>query len=103
MIQFESEVIDYLDDLVYKLYDNNYFSFIESAEDYVIKLIDFIQNSIETSPIYKTPKVLQLYGSNYIFYNSNQRTTWYIFFEKEKNNYLITNILNNCSKEANWL
>jgi hypothetical protein len=25
MIQFESEVIDYLDDLVYKLYDNNYF------------------------------------------------------------------------------
>lgn len=100
MILFEPEVIDYLDKLVYELYKNGYFSYFQTADEYVLKLIDFANSNIENFPARFSPKELQLYGSYYIFYKSNQRTTWYIFFEKSENNYLITYILNNHCEEA---
>jgi hypothetical protein len=103
MILFENEVIDYLDNLVFELYDNEYFGFIESSDVFVIKLVDFIHQSIETFPARKTPAKLQFYGSNYIFYKSNQQTTWYVFFDKEDHDYLITGIINNNSEEVKWL
>lgn len=103
MIIFEKEVIEYLDDLVYELYINEYFGFIETAEIFVSKLVDFINENIKSIPHRETPFKINHLGLNYIFYTSSQRTTWYIFFEKQENNYLITNIINNHSKEAKWL
>lgn len=103
MILFEREVIDFLDDLIYELYNENYFSYTENAENYVIKLIDFITNSIEKFPAKNTPRNLILYGSKYVFYKANHRTTWYVFFEQKKQTVLITHIFNNHCKEANWL
>lgn len=48
-------------------------------------------------------KSLYYFGEKYIFYNSNKRTMWYIFFEKSNNNYLITGILNNHCLEAKFI
>ena len=102
-IIFTPQVINYLDDLVRILYKKEYFSFIETAEEYVIKIYDAVSESIQLCPHKKTPKSLQFIGSNYIFYKSNPRTTWYVFFEKRGNNFLITGVINNHCNEAKEL
>ncbi len=103
MIIFQQNVLEYLDDLVHILFVEEYFGFVESSEVFVDKIIDFIKNDIQNFPARKTPDKLKNFGSNYIFYKSNQRTTWYIFFEQMKNNYLITNIINSNSEEVKFL
>jgi hypothetical protein len=100
---FTPEVIQYLDDLVVTLYKKEYFGFIESAEDYVSDIHKEILERIKKSPQKKTPKTLYYLGSNYIFYKPNVRTTWYIFFEKRNQNYIITGITNNYTEEAKEL
>jgi len=97
------EASNYLDDLIKILYKKEYFGFIESAEIYVSNIYDFINQNIENFPSRKTPTPILNFGSNYIFYNSNSRTTWFVFFEKHKSNYLVTHILNNHCEEAKWL
>lgn len=92
----------YLDDLIEILYKKEYFGFIESAEIYVANIYDFIFQNINNFPFKKTPIKLEAFGSNYIFYKSNTRTTWYIFFEKFNDNYLVTHIINNHCEEAKW-
>jgi hypothetical protein len=96
-------VIAYLNDLVIVLYKKEYFGFIESAEDYVSKIYDAIEYSLKAGVYKSTPTTIQFLGKNYIFYKSNTRTTWYIFFEKHQNKILVTGILNNHSPLANNL
>lgn len=100
---FTPFVISYLDDLVVILYKKQYFGFIESAEEYVDNIYDAVPERIKKSPHKKTPKSLHHLGSDYIFYKANTRTTWYVFFEKSNQSYLITGILNNYSEEAKEL
>ncbi|MFH6957931.1 hypothetical protein ACHRV1_11020 [Flavobacterium aquidurense] len=100
---FKNAVLQYFDDLVYILFKEEYFGFSESAQSYIDKIVNFIISNISSFPHKKTPKSLQYLGSNYIFYKSNTRTTWYIFFEKRDQNYLITAIINNNSSEAKEL
>lgn len=100
---FKNTVLEYFDDLVYVLFKEEYFGFSESAQNYIHKIVNFIISSISTFPHKKTPKALQYLGSNYIFYKPNVRTTWYIFFEKRSQNYVITGITNNNSEEAKEL
>ena len=102
-VVFTPQVIEYLDDLVRVLYKKEYFGFIESAEEYVSKIYDAVPENIKSSTHKLTPKSLKHLGFNYIFYNSNNRTTWYIFFEKRNQNYLITGIINNHCEEAKEL
>ena len=102
-IIYSREFIEYLDTLVQILYRKEYFGFIESCDLYISKIYDFVEESINTFPSKKTPQQLYHLGSNYIFYKSNQRTTWYVFFENSKNNYLITNITNSHCEEVKWL
>ena len=102
-VVFTSSVIQYLNDLVLVLYRKQYFGFIESAEEYVSNIYKEVPERIKKTPHKKAPKSLQYLGLNYIFYKSNVRTTWYIFFEKSNQNYLITGILNNYSVEAKEL
>ena len=99
-VVFTPHVIDFLDDLVRVLYKKEYFGFIETAEEYVLKIYDAVPENIKLSTHRLTPKNLKYLGSNYIFYKSNNRTTWYIFFEKKNQNYLITGIINNHCEEA---
>ena len=100
---FNKAVLEYFDDLVFTLFEEEYFGFSESARNYTDKIVDFVISSILSFPQKKTPKSLQYLGSNYIFYKTNARTTWYIFFEKRNQNYLITGIINNNSEEVNRL
>lgn len=100
---YTPSVISYLNDLVIILYKKEYFGFIESADEYVDDIYDAIPERIKKAPHKQTPKLLQYLGSNYIFYKPNARTTWYIFFEKRDQNYLITGITNNYCEEANEL
>ena len=100
---FEIEVIYYLDALIKNLYLEDYFSYIENAETYVERIYEFVEHNIHTFPHKKTPVKLSHLGSSYIFYKSNSRTTWYLFFELRNSNYLITGILNNHCAAARFI
>lgn len=102
-ILYKPDVEEFLFHLVFILFKEDYFSYLENAEIYKDSIVDFVEHNIKNFPFKKTPIQLNNFGSNYIFYNSNSRTTWYIFFEQKGSNYLITNILNNHCKEAKWL
>jgi hypothetical protein len=102
-IIFETRVLEYLDELVYTLFKKEYFSYSENAKRYVDKIVDFIILEISNFPHKLTPKPLQYLGSNYIFYKANAHTTWYVFFEKQNNSFLITGIINNHCEEAKEL
>ena len=97
---FKDNVLDYLDELVYTLFKEEYFSYSENAQLYVDKIVDFIIVEINSFPHKNTPQKLQYLGVNYIFYKSNNRTTWYVFFEKKNQKFLITGILNNHCEES---
>jgi hypothetical protein len=102
-IIYTEKVILYLDELVQILYTKEYFGFLESAEQYVIAIYDYVDQNTANSKHYKTPSELSHLGEFYIFYSPNKRTSWYIFFEKRKSEYLITGILNNHCPEARFL
>jgi hypothetical protein len=102
-VVFTLYVINFLDDLVRILYKKEYFGFIETAEEYVSKIYDAVSENVKINTHIQTPKGPKYLGSNYIFYKSNSRTTWYVFFEKRNQNYLITGIINNHCEEAKEL
>ena len=103
MIIYKKNVIDIFDELVFELHRKEYFGFLESSEIFVEKIVDYIDNNIDVFPSRKTPQKLIHFGENYIFYKSNQRTTWYIFFEKSKDQFLVTSIINSHCEEVKWL
>ena len=76
-VSISPSVIDYLDHLVYKLYQEGYFSYLEYAENYVTKLYDSIPISIKSQRHIATPLSLISYGNSYVSYQSSKRTTWY--------------------------
>ena len=93
MVQIQNNVLEYFDDLIYALFEDEYFGFVESSETYVNKIIDFIYENHQTFPSKTTPKQIKSLGSNYIFYKINPRPTWFIFFEKKAAIFLVTNII----------
>ena len=97
---FKDELLFYFDELIFILFGQEYFSYEENATRYVDKIVDFIILEINSFPHKPTPQKLQYLGSYYIFYKANNRTTWYVFFEKKNQNYLITGIINNHCEEA---
>lgn len=102
-IIYTPDVIRSLDDLVVVLYKKEYFGFVESAENYVLDIYDTVPERLKKTTHKKTPNSIKHLGSNYIFYKTNSRTTWYIFFEKSGQNYLITGVINNNSVEVKEL
>jgi hypothetical protein len=83
-------------DLIFILYDKEYFGFPENALAYVDNIIDFIY-SIPTLRYKKTKN--SKYGTYYCSYKPNRSTTWFICFDFEDKTYLIKNITNNHTKE----
>lgn len=100
---FKEEILLYFDELISILFDREYFSYEKNAILYVDKIVDFITLEINSFPHKSTPQKLRHLGSNYIFYKANNRTTWYIFFERQDSIFLITGISNNHCKEAKKL
>ena len=103
MVQIQNNVLEYFDDLIYALFEDEYFGFVESSETYVNKIIDFIYENHQTFPSKETSYKLQSLGRNYMFYKINARTTWFIFFEKKGAIFLVTNIINNHCKDAKFI
>jgi hypothetical protein len=96
-IAFYPPVLDHLDQLSYSLYKNDYFGFIDSAIDYIDRMVDYIVNNIHHSPHKKAPHYFNKFGNElfYITYQSSKQTSWYILFNKNENRYLIKHITNN--------
>ncbi len=100
---FKEDILLYFDELISILFDREYFSYEKNAILYVDKIVDFIILEINSFPHKSTPQKLRHLGSNYIFYKANNRTTWYIFFERQDSVFLITGISNNHCEEAKKL
>ena len=102
-VNYTNFVQDFFDELITTLFSKEYFSYEENAIAYVQKLVFYIEENIDGLPHKKSPNSLLKYGDFYVFYKSNSRTTWYIFFSKKKKNYLIKYLTNNHIFTANFL
>lgn len=96
-VAFHPLVIDYLEELTFKLYEKDYFGFYDAACEYVDKMVDDISSNIHIKAHQKAPAYFNKYGKNmfYISYQPNEQTTWYIFFNVNDDRYLIRYITNN--------
>lgn len=84
-IFYAKEFVDYTDELLFILYFHDYFGFIESAEEYINNIYDFIEQNIDTHLTKPTPEKLKKYGEKYLLYKAKVRTTWHIFFTPKPN------------------
>lgn len=96
-ISYSEDFVDYLNNLVTILYEQDYFGFIESAKQYTSDIINFIRQNIGKSPHYPAPEYFSKYkpDMDYIMYRANKSTTWYIFFTQRENQFFIYYITNN--------
>ena len=67
-IIISTPVIAYLNDLVLVLYKEEYFGFIESAEEYVSKIYEAIEYNLKVGVYKSTPTTIKFLGKNYVFY-----------------------------------
>ena len=97
IVNYESNVINYLNYLTKILFEKGYFGFEDSALEYIADLKNFVTNYISILPKYKAPTYFSKYGKNmqYVSYAINNRTTWYFFFRQEADIYVICYITNN--------
>jgi bifunctional pyridoxal-dependent enzyme with beta-cystathionase and maltose regulon repressor activities len=102
-VNYTNFVQDFFDELITTLFSKEYFSYEENAIAYVQKLVFYIEENIDGLPHKKSPNSLLKYGDFYVFYKSDSRTPWYIFFSKKEKNYLIKYLTNNHIFEANFL
>lgn len=96
-IKFDRVSLLFLEDLADILLAEEYFSFTETADSYIDDLVGFIVRNIDDYPHKTAPTFLLNTAKNlfYISYSRNNRTTWYILFEKTTSHYLIRCITNN--------
>jgi hypothetical protein len=94
-------VIQYLNKLIFILYEKEYFGFKESSRDYVIELFDDIEKNLPIMQHKPAPDYFDKYGKNleYAVFKKNKRTSWYVFFRVFNKNgediYQIRYIANN--------
>lgn len=103
IVQYLPEIELFLNKLSDVLFEKNYFSYLQYSENYVEELTNFIEQNISNYSHKDTPKKLIKFGTNYLFYKANNRTTWYIFFEKQDHRFLITYITNNHIQDISFL
>lgn len=94
-IVFTAEFDALVEELLFVLYEDEYFGFIEDAAKYVSKIYDFIEQKITTYPTKNTPPKLIQHGEKYLVYKANNQTSWYIFFSQIEQTYFIKFITNN--------
>ena len=100
-VLFLPEVQEYYGKLEQILYEKGYFSFLDSSKKYVKELIDDIETTLPIRLHKPAPKHFEKYGKDlhYATFKKNNRTTWYAFFTKHRQNediiYLVRYISNN--------
>lgn len=67
----------YFYELIEILLEEDYFSFLDTALDYVARIQPFIEENICTAPHHPAPEYFSKYksGMKYIAYRANKRTT----------------------------
>lgn len=93
-VVFSPGIIDQLNELVFILYKEEYFSYRESAHIYVEKIKEFAL-SIPNQIAHRTNN--KKYGEWYCRYTYSRHTQWYILFDTDGKTWLIRNITNNHS------
>jgi hypothetical protein len=51
----DKSVLDYFDDLIFRLFEDEYFSYLEISLEYVQRILDFILEDLPTKPPKKSP------------------------------------------------
>lgn len=76
------EVRDYLLELIYILYKEEYFGFEENAQKYVEELFLDIKNNLPQKLKKPAPSHFDRYGKKmlYSIFRKNKATQWYVFF-----------------------
>ncbi len=99
IVKFHKDVEDYLVDLIEILYEKEYFGFKESATDYVRELVYEIQDSLNRKHKKTAPTFFSKYDDNlqYVIYQKNRNTQWYVFFNRDGDTYCVYYIANNHS------
>lgn len=92
----------YLLDLIDTLLEKEYFSHIEYAEALVDDILDYVYTIPEIPHYHLSPvaqKRFRRYGDDlrYVFFKrkTSKNTTWYIFFSRQGDRYIIRYITNN--------
>ena len=95
------EILEYLDDLVFILFEKGYFNYLETSQRYVDELFDDINTTLPVRSKKPAPKRFDRYGKGmyYASFIKNKHTTWYVFFKMYKVNeelvYQVRYIANN--------
>ena len=82
--------------LIEILYKQEYFGFVESAELYVLNIIDFIYNIPSQKRKLTTNSKHSKY---YCTYKHNSHTSWYISFDIENDLYNVKKVTNNHTED----
>ncbi|MFT4092090.1 MAG: hypothetical protein QM640_00530 [Niabella sp.] len=102
-IIINNAVVAFLKKLTTTLYQKEYFGFLETTENYVNDLIDGMYAQLLNDKYHETPGELKHYGSYYLTVKGGKRTTWYVFFDKNENRYVIEFITNNHMPQSAYL
>lgn len=92
----------YLKKLTTELHRKGYFNYLEAAEIYVNDLINEMRNDLFIGLYHETPQELKKYGNYYVKIQGSKRTTWYIFFDTNRNRYIIEFVTNNHMPESGY-
>lgn len=95
IIQYSEDVEFFLNDLIDILFEKEYLGFPTDAQNYVVKIVEFISQNISTYPSKNTPQYLTQFGEKFMLYKANAQTSWYIFFDQNEHKFLIKFITNN--------
>ena len=96
-VAYLPKITEYLNELIDTLFYKEYFGTKDSAKKYVVDMKDYIDQNIAFLLKKPAPPYFLKYGKSmqYVTYNPNKHTTWYIFFQQKGNQYLIRYITNN--------
>ena len=95
------EVRQYFYDLQLIMFEKDYFSYYEDAEEYVEELVADIKKNLPQKQSKPAPKHFDMYGKDmeYAAFKKNKNTTWYVFFDVYKDGteiiYLVRHVENN--------
>ena len=76
------DVLEYLEEIVFILFEKQYFSDLKSSMRYVDDLIDDIKDTLPRKMHKSAPSYFNRYGEGmyYAAFKKSKRTSWYAFF-----------------------
>jgi hypothetical protein len=103
-VKYHKNVLLFFDELTDILIEKGYFSSYDYSAKYIEDLVDYVRTNIALRQHKKTPDHFSKYGDDlyYISYRRNQKTTWFIMFQKSGNRFFVRHIINNHVSEYQY-